>query len=844
METSQLRRLKLNATNIKSTLITYNSNARKLRLQEKTLLRVQDSQKKTKEKENLIERTGRGAGSAFNSIKTKILSGPMSIFDKVKEFFGIMLFAILVNNLPRLLRGLSKFFGNNPWIIPAIKQTIKIIANGILSFIDISAKVSLGTISFVKKQRDNIANTVNFLYNDYIQTEKEITGLLNRFLSQPKPKPTQPLGSPQQFAQSSGYGRYPVPQTFTPTQKYLPYQPVSSQGFAPGARPAILPPSPPSPVQNFATGGTVQPAGSRITSSNINRKSKGKKARQSLNQFKYFSDVVSENKENVARDKKNNKKFADILKDLDIVQKLREKLKDEDGSTKGDGGGGGGGGIDPGDFTVQGGEDDFWLLSLISLYENANPQGAADVAQSIYNRMGYSGRSAREIILSPGQYQPVGQYGSASDWNKVVDKETAIAHIKKYPGNAASVKGLNLVAKSLVDPSKQSSAAKFVGNRPDFRSQDNEQSTDSMTDDTTRHNQTFGFNRGSSYKGKSNKPVSIPSFVQADVITEYTPTNLKGKNTAFQGSTGRSTGEHFHIGPSELLDPKTLEANRQGTSQGLVDARQAAFRLAKALIARKEKFIFSNSGVEIDPNKRITDQKLRNYILEEQNAHMSRSMGSSWGGVDIAVYKSGMDVPIPVGKVVYHDDGFGFRAKLLGTKGFVGHLAKGSKATPTTQIEKPKTPPPSVEPAVLTPEKRSQIINEIRQSKPGSGQRIRIPGVGTYVRGTEGFGLFSKPVDKFFDENGDPLPQKDFKSKMKGVLNEDNLISRVTPKKVENKNLDLDIENGGSSSIIIAQQQIIVPGETKMVPFPVQSKSSGSSGGGMNMEQLSARSLV
>lgn len=162
--------------------------------------------------------------------------------------------------------------------------------------------------------------------------------------------------------------------------------------------------------------------------------------------------------------------------------------------------------------STPGGKSDFWILALISLYESLSPQGAADVAQSIYNRMGYSGRTARQEILAQNQYEPVGKFGSTAAWNKVVDRETAIAHIKKYPGNGVSVAGLDKVASTLTNKSAQQSAAKFVGNRPDFRSQGFENQYDDMTNDTTRYGQTFGFNKGSAYVGKKSTAAVVPDF--------------------------------------------------------------------------------------------------------------------------------------------------------------------------------------------------------------------------------------------------------------------------------------------------------------------------------------------
>ena len=173
-----------------------------------------------------------------------------------------------------------------------------------------------------------------------------------------------------------------------------------------------------------------------------------------------------------------------------------------------------------------GGSADFWLLALISLYENSNTQGAVDVAQSIYNRMGYSGRTARQEILAKNQYEPVGKFGKASEWAKVVDRDSAIAHIKKYPGNGASASGLDRVASSLLNKSMQEKAAKFVGNRPDFRSESYENQNDEMTKDSTRHGQTFGFNRGSAYLGRSDSPAGVPDF-GASLLTGPQLENVK-----------------------------------------------------------------------------------------------------------------------------------------------------------------------------------------------------------------------------------------------------------------------------------------------------------------------------
>lgn len=198
-------------------------------------------------------------------------------------------------------------------------------------------------------------------------------------------------------------------------------------------------------------------------------------------------------------------------------------------------------------------EKDFWILSTISLYESLTEQGSADVAQSIYNRMGYSKKSARKLILESGQYEPVGKYGKVSDWDKITDKESAINHIKNFPGNGVSINRLEKVSAALLNTTLQKNAADFVGNRPDFRSEAYENSNNEMTEDNTRDGQTFGFNNGSAYLGKSSLPFNVPTIVKGTTTVSktnygsggYKPLN-PGSYNSIEYITGDSTQGRFY----------------------------------------------------------------------------------------------------------------------------------------------------------------------------------------------------------------------------------------------------------------------------------------------------------
>ena len=147
--------------------------------------------------------------------------------------------------------------------------------------------------------------------------------------------------------------------------------------------------------------------------------------------------------------------------------------------------------------------------------------------------------------------------------------------------------------------------------------------------------------------------------------------------TFIQGMTGRVTGPHFHIGPTELYDPMGDVWYGKKTEKGKKDSREGAFAVAKALIQSKTPFTMTNAGISINPNNPPNDSVLSSDIVREQNAHMSRSMGSSWGGIDFAG-ASGIRLPLAVGKVVSSVHGFGNAARILGTNAFVGHGAPGS----------------------------------------------------------------------------------------------------------------------------------------------------------------------
>ena len=148
-----------------------------------------------------------------------------------------------------------------------------------------------------------------------------------------------------------------------------------------------------------------------------------------------------------------------------------------------------------GSVRVSSDSPDFWLLATAAMFENSNPQGAADVAQVIYNRTQYPAWNAptiKQAILNPGQFQPVRKYGGTAAWAAIKTKEDAIKFARTH---GKTQEQLERVAAALLNKERQRSAREYVGPRDSFRAEAYEKEVNHLADETekTRHGHTFGF---------------------------------------------------------------------------------------------------------------------------------------------------------------------------------------------------------------------------------------------------------------------------------------------------------------------------------------------------------------
>jgi hypothetical protein len=160
-----------------------------------------------------------------------------------------------------------------------------------------------------------------------------------------------------------------------------------------------------------------------------------------------------------------------------------------------------------GEVDVQGGTSDFWTLVAVASREDGDPQAWADVAQSIYNRLGsgaYSGKSIKDLILGQMQYEPTWKFPKPGttgvpnpEWRNITDAQSASAASGQSPD------AMKKVASALLDPTLQKNAREFIQGRTDFRGY-------SVSGGVQRKGGDNYFGWYNNYR--DNKVASVPNF--------------------------------------------------------------------------------------------------------------------------------------------------------------------------------------------------------------------------------------------------------------------------------------------------------------------------------------------
>jgi hypothetical protein len=312
---------------------------------------------------------------------------------------------------------------------------------------------------------------------------------------------------------------------------------------------------------------------------------------------------------------------------------------------------------------VTGGNADFWALAAIASLESGHPQGRADVAQVLYNRLAsgvYTGKTLKELIVAKNQFQPTRE-GNPILWAAISDKQSAIAALNSHPRGKNGAQMIEESASAIQNPALQKSAAEFVGGRTDFAQPGAAQKYPGGLGFIERHGHLFGWYVGPgaiAYGKKNPGPARAPML--GDIVVmgggPGAGGSLGGSGQFIQGNSGSSAGVHFHIGPGSQVGGTILQRQYFG------DARATAKQAID---------YFLSKGSRIYDGRRGTYYKSGNEVSAAQQAHTA---GGSAGGIDMQVdFEKPHPFPLKTAGMAYRPNGFGVSADIVGSNSFVAH---------------------------------------------------------------------------------------------------------------------------------------------------------------------------
>ena len=298
---NQVTQLKLNVTNIKSSLFSSNKQLKKLKTDKKNLFFKLEKKKELRAEETRLETPRLGIGSGFSKIMSAVTSPVRSIFDRILDFIGLIAAGILINNLPIIIEKIQEFFNSD--FIKGVGNVLGIIGNAILGlakFVGIFPKSEQDQVEKNIKETDKRFDAD---IKDADAAEKDIVNL-EKFLGQT----------------DSGIDEAPMESDSSIPQSIL-ESPISSSPSNTESNTKEITAS--KPAQSFNTGGTVRSEGSSQTPSLAQKQTYtpqksgvSKKVQRDANDgFTKFPIAVDNIHKSTKEQEKNILSFSKMLKD-------------------------------------------------------------------------------------------------------------------------------------------------------------------------------------------------------------------------------------------------------------------------------------------------------------------------------------------------------------------------------------------------------------------------------------------------------------------------------------------------------------------------------------------------
>ena len=186
METASIKKLKLNVTNIKSTLLKGNKKLIKIQGSNRKIMDADLRQKELSNKEKKIETP---LVSKFKSTGKKISKKTGSMFSRIFEVLGLITAGIIINNIKTIIdkvkaiytdlkEKITKFYEDNKGIFDLLGKFINVLKDGVMGLLSLIGKVD---VEKQEKEQDETKNMVSELDGDKLKKITEpMTGLIGK----------------------------------------------------------------------------------------------------------------------------------------------------------------------------------------------------------------------------------------------------------------------------------------------------------------------------------------------------------------------------------------------------------------------------------------------------------------------------------------------------------------------------------------------------------------------------------------------------------------------------------------------------------------------------------------
>tara|TARA_A100000164_G_scaffold298635_1_gene273110 strand:+ start:989 stop:2062 length:1074 start_codon:yes stop_codon:yes gene_type:complete len=186
METASIKKLKLNVTNIKSTLLKGNKKLIKIQGSNRKIMDADLRQKELSNKEKKIETP---LVSKFKSTGKKISQKTGSMFSRIFEVLGLITAGIIINNIKTIIdkvkaiytdlkEKITKFYEDNKGIFDLLGKFINVLKDGVMSLLSLIGGVD---VEKQEKEQDETKKMVSELDTDKLTKLTEpMTGLIGK----------------------------------------------------------------------------------------------------------------------------------------------------------------------------------------------------------------------------------------------------------------------------------------------------------------------------------------------------------------------------------------------------------------------------------------------------------------------------------------------------------------------------------------------------------------------------------------------------------------------------------------------------------------------------------------